>query len=682
MVLIARHRELGRRVALKLTLADPLQGPDERGAKRFEREARAVAALKHPGIVGIHEFGEEDGRRYLAMELLPGGSLQDALDRDGPLAPREAARLTEQLARALQFAHERGVVHRDLKPANVLLDEEGRPRITDFGIAKDLSNLSEQLTKTGAAVGTPSYAPPEQLRGDKEALGPRSDVYSLGATLYALLTGRPPFVGANPINVIAAAMLREAEPPSTHRAEVERDLDTICAACLEKAPADRYPSAEALAEDLARYVAGEPILARPPDLRARLRKWRRRHPLLAPAAVVAPLLALVLGVGLVLTRVTTAGAGDHHEGVPLTLTYPPDGFRTIESTVLLEGQLADWGGWVEVWVRPGEDVPVASGAGFELPVALRPGVNEVTVRWRDAHGVEGAPLSRRIVRDFVPSWYHKLAAEDRPPLPLPEGMTFADDPRVYRWLKDESELVWVPPGAKFTLMPRTALVDSQRYPDDVPHEVTLTRGYFMGRYEVTWAQFERFARETGLDSVPSRTIDVRVRLGADLKTFEEPAEGAFVAGDRHPVFKVTWHQAEAYCNWAGLRLPTEAEWEYAARGGGGDPFPWGDGPPGAETCNCLAGDAFPYVAPVGSFARDCSPFGCFDVTGNVREWVADRFGPLTADAKVDPAGPATGTERVSRGGLWSYPPEGVAVNMRQRFAPDVVVHEVGFRVAR
>jgi tetratricopeptide (TPR) repeat protein/predicted Ser/Thr protein kinase len=220
---------------------------------RFLQEAIAANKLRHPGIVEIHQVGKDEGLDYLVMELVEGESLQAKLERDGPLPVDQAIDMAVLLCDALAYAHSRGVIHRDMKPHNVLLTQKGDPKIADFGLGKVL-NQSMHLTKTGSVLGTPAYMPPEQAEGDKEAMGPHSDVYSLGATLYAMLTGRPPFVGGTALNLIYAVLSKKPEPPSAHNPRVPSRLDEICLRCLAKAPEQRYPSVEALRHALRPYA--------------------------------------------------------------------------------------------------------------------------------------------------------------------------------------------------------------------------------------------------------------------------------------------------------------------------------------------------------------------------------------------------------------------------------------------
>jgi eukaryotic-like serine/threonine-protein kinase len=290
----ARHLKLNRAVALKMLLAGVYAQPVE--LERLFREAEAVAALRHPNIVQVYEVGDVDGRPYFTMEFVEGGSLAEKMTGT-PQPPREAAELVADLAEAVQVAHQQGIIHRDLKPANVLLTADGMPKLTDFGLARWLQNDSG-LTLSGTPVGTPSYMAPEQAQGEKRAIGPAADIYALGAILYEMLTGRPPFRAETSASTLQQALREEPVPPSHLNRRVLRDLETICLKCLHKDPNRRYASAAALAEDLRRFERGDAIRARPTPLWERVARWTRRHPVTGTLVSIGLLGAACAGVGL------------------------------------------------------------------------------------------------------------------------------------------------------------------------------------------------------------------------------------------------------------------------------------------------------------------------------------------------------------------------------------------------
>jgi serine/threonine protein kinase len=284
----ARDLQRKRLVALKMILVGGHAGPQE--LARFRTEAQAIARLQHPNIVQLYEMGESEGRPFFSFELVDAGSLADELDGT-PWPARKAARLVRALARAVHHAHERGIIHRDLKPANVLLAADGTPKITDFGLARQL-DTSGCHTPSDAVLGTPSYMAPEQA-GQAKHVGPAADVYALGAILYELLTGQPPFQGATTLDTILQVVSDDAVSPRLLRPNLPADLETICLKCLHKDPSQRYPSAKALANDLRRFVGDEPVRARrirPWDLAL---KWARNNPAIAILVAAIVLLFLV-----------------------------------------------------------------------------------------------------------------------------------------------------------------------------------------------------------------------------------------------------------------------------------------------------------------------------------------------------------------------------------------------------
>ena len=307
----ARQKSLNRIVALKTVLFGPQASPDF--VKRFQAEAVVAASLQHPNIVAIHDVGIHDGQHFFVMDYVDGPSLARVAGRQ-PLPPRRAAAYLKTIAEAIHYAHEHGILHRDLKPSNVLIDAQGQPRVTDFGLAKSLSDAqvstsSSQLTLSWEVLGSPSYIPPEQALGKRGNVSRQSDVYALGATLYHLVTGRPPFQGETVTEVLQQVLNTEPLAPRLLQPSLPRDLETICLKCLEKEIPRRYRSAQELAEDLGRFLEGEPIRARPVGALGRAWKWCRRRPALA-AMGAALVLTGVLGLGGVLWQWNRAASGE------------------------------------------------------------------------------------------------------------------------------------------------------------------------------------------------------------------------------------------------------------------------------------------------------------------------------------------------------------------------------------
>jgi WD40 repeat protein/serine/threonine protein kinase len=365
----ARHIKLQRTVALKMILTGPHASPED--LARFHREARAVAKLRHPNIVQLYEAGTHDDRPYFALEYVDGGSLADRMD-GRPWPADRAAALVQTLARAMDHAHRQGIIHRDLKPANILLQMQNAecrmqnekpgsgsafsilhsafPKITDFGLAKRLDGGDTAQTASGSIMGTPNYMAPEQAGGKRE-VGPACDVYALGAILYELLTGRPPFQAATPLDTVLQVLSEEPVPPSHLQGDVDRDLETICLKCLHKEPRQRYSSAAALANDLRRFRRGEPIRARKSRAWERLVKWARRKPAVAGLVGVSVLTFVGLLVGLVAVNLRLAQDSEEtraaleklhraHDDVKKNLAERNEALQNLQTMVRREQDLA------------------------------------------------------------------------------------------------------------------------------------------------------------------------------------------------------------------------------------------------------------------------------------------------------------------------------------------------------
>ncbi len=541
MVYRARELELGRIVGPRILHAG--LGGDPQLVERFRREAKAAGGLPHPAIVRVYQLGSAGGVHFISQEFVEGGSLAEWLHTQPRPAPRRAVEILLPVVEAVSSAHDRGILHRDLKPGNILLSSDGAPRLTDFGLAR-LSSLA-RMTRTGTMMGTPSYMAPEQIDGRRDEVGPWSDVYALGAILYTMLAGHPPFAG-NGLEDLFRKVLREsAAPPSATSSRIVPRLDEICLACLAKKAQDRPANAGVLAKRLREYL---------------------------DAARVA---------------------------------------------------------------SPGPPPPAPVQDGVRLP----PG-------WTD--------LGRN-----------------------------AQGHRQARRPQDGGEMIWIPEGG-FEMGSPADVADASVEADERPSRRVHVRGFWIDRCEVTWRQWDSFDRQAASPIRPERPE---------------------WAADDHPVVNVSWDEARAYCAWVGGDLPTEAQWERAARGAGGRRYPWGDDPPGAGHANRADRralehpTAWPWSTGSTRDAIDRSttagpsppppvrtpaarlPFGVLDLSGNVWEWCSDWYdaGAYGRGTDRDPVGPATGTTRVRRGGSWVDRPPGLRAADRYYLAPASRAAHIGFR---
>jgi serine/threonine-protein kinase len=624
----------GRPVALKVLLGE---GVDDVAIARFEREGRAAASVDHVHVARVHKLGRDarTGHPFLVSELIRGGSLHDRLKSRGTLDWREAASFGAQIARGLEAIHRAGLVHRDLKPANVLLDEEGRARITDFGLARSVSRESQRLTKTGELLGTLEYLAPEQA-DSAHHVGPEADLYSLGATIFALLSGEPPFTGLG--HSVIMQILQKPPPRLSSRvAATPPSLDALVARLLEKDPKTRGTASEIAAALEAIAREAEP---------------RRSVAMLVAVAVVG---VVVAGGGL-------------------------------------------------AWVFAGKTTPPPAPAATPTP------------RTRS-----------------VPEWYEKRAPDAKPAFPLPRGLSFGKNDGEYVHDADRSILVFVPAGRctcgsdaveamlKRARTPEVNRVDRYLPPVGPARAVTLA-AYFIGKYELRFAQFRRFVEEhhhrtdaerEGKSFVFYRDLDWRPNVAS--ATFRRP-EGVLAPegepSDDEPVVQVSWDDAVAYCRWANLRLPTEDEWERAALW---DPktrasrlYAWGNDRPGSqrlpgrvanvrdqsllsawdELDSSKGGefptdflghdDGFAMRAPVGSFPEGASLVGALDMTGNVSEWCDGVY----IEEPHEDSGVPSGEKRIFRGGGWMDQPIYEIGAVRTRGTSDYRTNDLGFRVAR
>lgn len=709
----------GRRLALKVAIG----GDNPRRNLRLKREGEITAALNHPGIVRIHAGGTcDNGLPYLVYELVPGCRTLDQVWPELTLV--EKVETLRDAARALGHAHQAGVIHRDIKPENLLVDEAGRVRVADFGLAGGAGLGMDRVTREGTFLGTPPYAAPEQLMGCTGEVGAHSDVWSLGVVLYEALTGVLPFLGESLRDQIRLVCHTTPLRPREREASIPSDLESVILCALSPDQRDRYANADEFADELDRYLAGREVEARTQFNPTQTLAFR------LSLSAGAGLLAMIF-LGLVLfgeptpalissaPRGWTAApvvsgsvSGQAQDGLEVSVAGKPvgldasgafsvdlelsEGRHTVEVALSRDGELVSserrtiqvdrsaptlrWIGpnrdevsarevvrvagvvedtaspWVEVSIQGESLGRFASGEAFQSHLPLQPGENQIQLVVRDAAG--NTTRSTRSVW-LPPAWYSERSPKSRAPLPLPAGVVFGQQPGEYLLRRDGTTLVWVHPERHQALR-ALAGVTGTFYLNG--RRVTrLSRGYFLSKYEVTWGQFETFCRQ---ENVPL-------------------ARPAFDVSEDHPVHGVTWSDAVAYSKWAGGRLPTEAEWEYAAASSRNRAYPWGDKAELAAANLLGVADGFERTSPVGSNRRDRSRVGCFDMGGNVSEWTADVFAalPRGPEALIDPQGPATGPERVVKGGSYRTEGERGARNSRRtRVAAGAASATRGFRL--
>jgi len=629
----ARDLTLERTVALKVL--HPQLAADLEFVHRFQREARNLAQIDHPRVVTIYEIGEIDGRIYIAMRYLPGGSLSDRLKASGPIPPDEAVRLLDQVAQGLHAGHRRGIIHRDVKPGNILFDEDGQAVIADFGVARavQVSSIGTS-SESGGAVGTPHYRPPELWRGSPPP-SPASDVYSLACVCYEMLTGQLLFSGDTPDQVLTSHVLDDAaELLSREGSSIPRPVRAVLVRALSKDQAARFQSVTDFTRELSTALAQPAVSAAVEPLVISVKEPPREEPVLTVAQ----------------SQATTTGEKNPATPAPNLPSQNPRPLPAaprkgmsrpvllgIGVTVVLSVIFALWWG-----NRAGPTPPVTQ----PIPTATTLPVTAPT----DAPVLQPTDLPTESATN-APTLAPTSAPTSLPtstPAPNPEpgyGETRVRD-------KDGMVQVYVPAG--------TFTMGSDIYGDEKPvHEVYLD-AYWIDKLEVTQAQYEKCSDAGACEYNNSNRS--RQPSYAD-----------------HPAVYVTWAQANAYCLWAGGRLPTEAEWEKAARGDQDTRvYPWGEGlDPAKANYWGVKGD----TVPVGNYPDGASPYGVLDMAGNVWEWVADWYAAdyYANSPASNPSGPAAGDYRVLRGGSWFSLTDNLRVSNRNLSNPGYPNHDVGFR---
>jgi formylglycine-generating enzyme required for sulfatase activity/tRNA A-37 threonylcarbamoyl transferase component Bud32 len=718
----AFDQELKRSVALKVLREGP--GMSEIGRERFRREARTAAVLAHPNLIQVFDAGEAEGQLYIVMELVKGRPLS-AILAEGRAIRKDLIRMLEQAARGVAAAHEKGVVHRDLKPANILVSDSGEPKVGDFGLAH-LSEGATVLTRTGSTLGTPLYMSPEQVEGRVKDISARTDVYALGAILYEILTRRPPHAGDTMAEIYGKIVNEEPAAPRKLDANVSADLETIALKALEKIPQNRYPSAEAFAEDLKRALEGEPIQARPISGPT----WLWRKALKHRGIVILGTTMVVMGIllGVMTSRKTGSSRPlAFFEDLTGDVRTLQPGKRSPASVgqVLVGGQGVETGpapsmGVVRfedgTRVEIGPDTSVSSVAfesGKHLVLTRGTVRATVTKQSRDErvifttpHGEAAATESTLRLSVFSDARKGTRVDAEKGNVEVRDlaGKAVMVERGQYTVAATAVELVArtltftvelgdgigmemmsILPGT-FTMGGTTAPEGGWEADCRAMHRVVLTKGFALGKYLVTRGQFAAFVRATGYTTDAERNGKMWGRTPEGVwkelpgNTWRTPF--GFTQSDDHPAVCTTWNDAKAFCDWATkvtgrtVTLPTEAEWEYACRAGTSTRWPFGDQESAMADYEWCMINSGMHTHPVGQ--KKPNPWGLYDMNGNAHIWCQDWVGPYSGNA-VDPAGPASGESRIMRGGDWRIGP--VAPSVRWNAGPSTGGgSNTGFRV--
>ena len=651
----AVDERLDREVALKVLPPEFAWDPER--VERFEREVKAAARLSHPNIVTVHEFGQGEGQHFYTMAMMPGGDLKARI-RAHPegMAADEARRVLATVSLALDYAHRRGFVHRDVKPENILFDEEGRPQLTDFGIARAMAEGT--LTAAGMVIGSPHYMSPEQAQGLR--VDGRSDLYSLGVVLYEMLTGRLPFEAANTLAVAYAHVNHPVPELPRELSEWQPVLDRL----LAKSPEERYGSAGELAQVLGAEELPRASATRVAPLRREAEpaspSGRSGTRLVQPpqprrnmvSALAGALLAVaVVGIGYLVLRDRSGRQPPPRNGGGSSREVRPAPVRPVPSLPVRPSSAENPPeriryGSLTLDLHPPDarvtlpDVSPRYRPGMRLPE----GDHRVIVR-RDGYG--------RSTRTIT------ISGDTRVRIALEKAGPTAGETRVF----DGIEFVWIPPG-DFRMGSTSRHAD----PDEKPvTRVRITRGFWLGKYEVTQRQWAAV-------------------MGSNPSHFKN-------CGGDCPVEEVSWNDVQEFIRKLNgrsggrrYRLPTEAEWEYAARAGTRTDTYAGDitKPRGSDpVLNRIAWygeNSRGRTHPVGR--KSPNAYGLHDMLGNVWEWVGDWHGDYRGGTVTDPVGPKSGSIRVLRGGSWGGGAGYCRSAVRGRGSPGGRIFYLGFRLLR
>jgi eukaryotic-like serine/threonine-protein kinase len=632
-VYLAEDTRLERKVAIKrlqlVARAQDLQIFHQ----RFEREAKVMARFQHPNIVSVYDYGTDDEGIYLVLEFMPGGSLGQVMQKRRFTIDQSIAVLLP-LCDALTAIHKRGSVHRDLKPANVLFDDYGNPKVADFGVVKLLQGQDMTFTPTGAAVGTPAYMAPELIGGEAS---PATDQYALGVMLYELVTGKKPFQGRTPMETLTMQKYEPLPDPRSINPELPGWVCQVLKTALAKEPQQRYASIAQFADILR---AGEPE--------------EDETEIVTPAAVESD------------DTILPVSAAPHplDEGETMDVHQPAS---HVSHTITPVGTAKP-----ALPTAPKKSVPLwvvyTSVAVIALGLMIGIGSSLVNLGTRGSGPLAAlATATHTATFTHTPTLTHTATATSTPTATITPTATRTPTPTPTLGIgstmireKDSMEMVFVPAG-EFSM--GSDNVGSHENP---VHKVYLD-AYWIDKFEVTTAQYARCVAD-GDCSVPHL-----------VESYTRDSYYGNPSYDDYPVIYVNWFQADAYCAWAGGSLPTEAQWEKAARGTDERTYPWGDAAPTCSLANnygCV-GD----TSAVGSYPAGASPYGALDMAGNVWEWVADWYdsGYYSKSPLQNPTGPGSGSSRVLRGGSWNNTEKYVRSASRSGFTPHDYRSSSGFR---
>jgi len=659
IVYLAHDPVLAREVAIKTLNLTDLSDPAERDAlrERLGREARAAAALSHAGIVAIYDVIQKGDVVGLVMERVSGYTLAQLLASRNPPDVDTTLRIIREAGAALDYAHRKGIVHRDIKPANLMLDEAATLKIADFGIAKITSSHTRTQSDQGMVVGTAGYMAPEQLRG--APVDGRADQFSLAVVAYELLAHRRPFVADSLISLTHQVVFEQPPALSAVRPGLGSTVDAVLLTALAKDPAARYPSCSAFAADLQAHIAAgmtQPTTAYPPNYPPPTYRPGPPTPVTGQPITYHPM------------------TGQPITGHPIT-GYPITGQQVTGQSATAQA----------VTYQTASSPPArrkSSWVTWTLAILLFIGGVAAMV-----FGVT-TYLDRRPAEEPVKPLSEPKAPKAEPKTEPKTGPKAEAQPKAEEKtgpaavVKKPASIIRLNPkdGLKYAHIPAgTFMMGCDSAEADCgnlakpQHRVTIGKDFWMSQTETTAGAYKIFARAT------HRELPRAPKFNPDWSL------------DDHPMVEVSWEDATAYCSWAGGRLPTEAEWEYAARGGSATACPWGDAPSheyanygqgtgGSDEKGAMEGrDQWLYTSPVASFPPN--GFHLYDMLGNAGEWCADWFGAqfYSRSPEKDPMGPSTGVARVMRGGSWQSPPKFIRASFRGNRKPEERGTTSGFR---